>query len=43
MRFSILCNNLTALGRDELALMARTSIQKVISAYQSVVRDSSVV
>jgi hypothetical protein len=28
MHFSIRCNNLTALGRDELALMARKSIQK---------------
>jgi hypothetical protein len=28
MHFSIRCNNLTTLGRDELALMARKSIQK---------------
>ena len=28
MHFSIHCNNLTAIGSDELALMARKSIQK---------------
>jgi hypothetical protein len=40
MHFSIRCNNLTTLGRDELALMARESIQKDDILAPEVVKQS---
>ena len=40
MYLSIRCNNLTALGRDELALMVRKGIQKDDLLAPDVVKQS---
>jgi hypothetical protein len=42
MHFSICCNNLTTLGRDELASMTRKSIQKDDLLAPEVVKQSQI-